>query len=57
MTLLLQILLTFGILLLATLAAAWLRLPLPLIVVLLAPVSIAASLWRTGLVGGREAPR
>lgn len=38
------------ILLLATLAAAWLRLPLPLIVVLLAPLSIAASLRRAGLI-------
>jgi len=46
-----------GILLLAALAAAWLRLPLPLIVLLLAPLSIAASLWRAGLILQREAPR
>jgi chromate transporter len=38
------------ILLLATFAAAWLRVPLPLIVLALAPFSIAASLWRAGLI-------
>jgi len=40
-----------GVLLLATLAAAWLRLPLPLIVIGLAPPSIALALWRAGLIG------
>jgi len=40
-----------AILALATIAAAWLRLPLPLVVLALAPVSIAASLWRAGLIG------
>lgn len=40
------------ILLLATLGAAWLGLPLPVIVMILAPVSIALSLWRAGLLGG-----
>ena len=38
------------LLLLAAFAAAWLRLPLPLIVLALAPISIAASLWRAGLI-------
>ena len=37
--------------LLATLAAAWLRMPLPIIVLVLGPLSIAASLWRAGLLG------
>lgn len=44
-----------AVLLLATLAAAWARLPLPLIVGGLAPLSIAAALWRAGLIGGRRA--
>lgn len=35
----------------ATLAAAWLRMPLPLVVAVLAPVSIALSLRRAGLLG------
>lgn len=39
-----------ALLLLATFCAAWLRLPLPLIVLALAPLSIAASLWRAGLI-------
>ena len=43
------------ILLLATLAAAVLRVPLPLIVLVLAPVSIALSLRRAGLLGGAVA--
>jgi len=42
-----------GILILAAFAAAWLRLSLPLIVLALAPLSIAASLWRAGLIAGR----
>ena len=42
-----------GILILAAIAAAWLRLSLPLIVLALAPLSIAASLWRAGLIAGR----
>lgn len=48
-----------AILALATVAAAWLRISLPLIVAVLAPVSIAASLWRAGLIGqgGRGAAR
>ncbi len=37
---------------LATLAAAWGRISLPLVVLVLAPLSIAASLWRAGLFGG-----
>jgi chromate transporter len=41
----------YAVMALATLAAAWARLPLPLIVALLAPVSIASALWRAGLVG------
>jgi chromate transporter len=41
------------VLLAAALAAAVLRLPLPLIVVVLAPISIALSLRRAGLLGGR----
>jgi chromate transporter len=41
-----------AILLLATLGAAWLGLPLPVIVLILAPGSIALSLWRAGLLGG-----
>jgi chromate transporter len=45
------------LLLLAALAAAWLRVSLPLIVLVLAPVSIAASLWRAGLIGGGAASR
>lgn len=43
------------VLLLATLAAAVLRVPLPLIVLLLAPVSIALSLRHAGLIGGAPA--
>jgi chromate transporter len=43
------------VLLLATLAAAVLRMPLPLIVLLLAPVSIALSLRQAGLIGGAPA--
>jgi chromate transporter len=39
------------VLLLATVAAAWFRISLPLIVVVLAPVSIALSLRRAGLLG------
>ena len=39
------------VLLLATLAAAVLRVPLPLIVLVLAPVSIWLSLRRSGLLG------
>ena len=39
-----------ALLLLATFCAAWLRLPLPIIVLALAPLSIAASLWRAGLI-------
>jgi len=46
-----------GVLLLATLGAAWLRVPLPLIVILLAPLSITASLWRAGLIGAGEGAR
>ncbi|MDO9710449.1 chromate transporter [Paracraurococcus lichenis] len=46
-----------GILILAAFAAAWLRLPLPLIVLALAPLSIAASLWRAGLILRDEAAR
>lgn len=46
-----------GVLLLAALAAAWLRVPLPLIVLALAPLSIAASLWRAGLILRDEAAR
>ena len=38
------------LLLLATFCAAWLQLPLPVIVLVLAPLSIAASLWRAGLI-------
>jgi chromate transporter len=45
------------ILALAALAAAWLRISLPLVVVVLAPLSIAASLWRAGLIGPRAAAR
>jgi chromate transporter len=45
------------LLLLATFAAAWLRLPLPLIVLALAPLSIAASLWRAGLILNGAASR
>ena len=45
------------LLLLAAFAAAWLRLPLPIIVLALAPVSIAASLWRAGLILRDEASR
>jgi chromate transporter len=44
-----------AILLLATLAAAVLRVSLPLIVLVLAPVSIALSLRRAGLIGGAAA--
>ncbi|MBL6453799.1 chromate transporter [Belnapia sp. T6] len=44
------------ILLLATLGAAALRLPLPVIVLVLAPISIALSLRRSGLLRG-TAPR
>lgn len=44
-----------AVLLLATLAAAVLRVPLPLIVLVLAPVSIALSLRRAGLLGGAVA--
>jgi chromate transporter len=40
-----------AVLMLATVAAAWFRLPLPLIVLLLAPISIALSLRRAGLLG------
>jgi chromate transporter len=43
--------------LLATVAAAWLRVPLPIIVVVLAPLSITAALWRAGLIGRGEAAR
>lgn len=46
-----------AILLLATLGAAWLGLPLPVIVLVLGPVSIAFSLWRAGLIGGTGAAR
>jgi chromate transporter len=42
-----------AVLLLAAVAAAWLRLPLPLIVLALGPLSIAAALWRAGLLGHR----
>ena len=45
------------LLLLAAFAAAWLRLPLPLIVLALAPLSIAASLWRAGLILRSETAR
>ncbi|MCB4823381.1 chromate transporter [Roseicella aerolata] len=45
------------LLLLATFAAAWLRLPLPLIVLALAPLSIFASLWRAGLILNGAASR
>jgi chromate transporter len=44
-----------AILLLATLGAAWLGLPLPLIVLVLGPVSVTVSLWRAGLIGGGAA--
>ncbi len=40
------------VLMLAALAAALLRVPLPVIVLVLAPVSIALSLRRAGLLGG-----
>ena len=40
------------LLLLATAAAAWGRVSLPLVVLVLAPLSIAASLYRAGLLGG-----
>lgn len=40
-----------AVLALATVAAAWLRISLPLIVLVLAPVSIALSLWRAGVIG------
>jgi len=43
-----------GILLAATLAAAWGRVSLPLVVLLLAPISIAAALWRAGVLGGGQ---
>jgi chromate transporter len=46
-----------ALLLLAAFCAAWLRLPLPLIVLALAPVSIFASLWRAGLVLRDESAR
>jgi chromate transporter len=46
-----------GLLVLAALAAAWLRLPLPVIVLALAPISIAASLWRAGLILRSESAR
>jgi chromate transporter len=46
-----------GILLLAAFAAAWLRVSLPLIVLALAPLSIAASLWRAGLIQPGAASR
>jgi len=47
-----------GILLLAVIAAVWGRISLPLVVLLLAPVSIACSLWRAGLLGAsKAAPR
>ncbi len=39
-----------AVLLLAAVAAAWLRLPLPVIVLVLGPLSIAAALWRAGLL-------
>lgn len=45
------------VLLLATFAAAWLRISLPLIVLALAPLSIAASLWRAGLILRNETAR
>lgn len=45
-----------AILLLAAFAATSLRIPLPLIVLALAPLSIAAALWRAGLIL-REAAR
>jgi len=38
--------------LLSTAAAAWARVPLPLIVLGLGPVSIAAVVWRAGRAGG-----
>ncbi|MBX9698630.1 MAG: chromate transporter [Acetobacteraceae bacterium] len=41
-----------AILAVAVVAAAWLRISLPLIVVVLAPVSIALALRRAGLIGG-----
>jgi chromate transporter len=44
-----------AVLLVAAVAAAWFRVPLPLIVVVLAPISIALSLRRAGLLGGRAA--
>jgi chromate transporter len=37
----------------AAVAAAWFRLSLPLIVLVLAPVSVALSLRRAGLLGGK----
>ncbi len=43
-----------AVLALAVVAAAWLRLSLPLVVLVLAPVSIALSLWRAGLIGPRQ---
>ena len=46
-----------GILLLAAFGAAWLRVPLPVIVLALAPLSIAASLWRAGLILHDESAR
>jgi chromate transporter len=45
------------LLLLAAFAAAWLRLPLPVIVLALAPISITASLWRAGLILRSETSR
>jgi chromate transporter len=46
-----------AILLLAALGAAWLGLPLPVIVLVLGPISIALSLWQAGLIGGTGAAR
>lgn len=46
-----------AVLLVATVAAAWFRVPLPLIVLLLAPISIALSLRRAGLLGGKGVVR
>lgn len=43
-----------AVLLAAALAAAWLRISLPLVVAVLAPVSIALSLWRAGLIGAGQ---
>jgi chromate transporter len=47
----------FAVIALAALAAAWARLPLPLIVLGLAPVSVGLALWRAGLIGSGRAAR